>query len=272
MKKAYLSIALTLLMVCSVSAFSFQDVLAGSLGDMVTGRSISMNSLPETTLNVPTTGQVVPGTKVKVAWSYFDEDGDEQVAYIVQLSSDFSFDIPINQGRMGNRNYDIVDVREGGEYYVRVKTKDAYGWGSWSETRRIFVDAEAKSCSDGTSFWQCSSSTPKYCDGGVLIDSCIRCGCPANQKCVNSGVCVKQTCLDGTEYGYCSNDNPYYCMNGQLKRVCSLCGCSNGESCQAGGDCSVSAAVIMEPKTPSTVSVLERIAIFFKGFFGGLFK
>lgn len=273
MKEAYLSVILMLLMVCSVSAFSFQNVLAGSLVDMVTGRASIMNHYPKTTLNVPTNSQVVAGTKVKVAWSFFDEDYDTQEAYLIQFSyEDLSFDIPINLGKIGSGTSDVVDVRRGGEYYVRVKTKDSYGWGEWSETRRIFVDAEAKSCSDGTKFWQCSENSPLYCDGGVLVDNCNKCGCNANQKCiVTSGVCVKETCLDGTEYGDCSAERPYYCMAGRLRRVCSICGCPDELVCQGSGDCSVAAPVVIKEEV-STKSILERIAVFFKGIFGRVFK
>lgn len=271
MKKAYLSVVLTLLMVCSVSAFSFQDVLAGSLADMVTGRSSVMNSLPDTNLNVPTHSQVVSGTKIKVVWSYFDDDGDRQQAYLIQFSpGDYSFDMPINLGGIGDENSDVVDVRKGGHYYVRVKTKDSYGWGDWSETRRIFVDAESKSCSEGTSYWQCSRTAPAYCDGGVLVDNCIKCGCPANQKCATSGVCVRQTCVDGTEYGFCSDKKPKNCMNGQLTEICSLCGCPEGKTCLPDGTCALKDVQVLEKG--ESASILERVAGFFKGLFGGLFK
>jgi len=273
MKKAYLSIILTLLMVASVSAFSFQDVLAGSLSDMVSGRASILNSLPKTNLNVPTDGQVISGTKLKVAWSYFDKDGNEQTAYFIQLSFETrAFDNPLNLGGVGSATSDIMDVRKGGEYYVRVRTKDAYGWGDWSEIRRIYIDKEAKYCDDGTPFWRCANKAPLYCNGGVLVDKCNICGCPANQNCVmTSGICVKQTCKDGTEYGACSANKPYYCVNGELKQICSLCECSGNRLCTVEGTCGDTLMVIVE-ENPQERSILGRVALFFKGMFSGLFK
>jgi hypothetical protein len=40
-----------------------------------------------------------------------------------------------------------------------------------------------QTCSDGTSYGQCSISKPRYCNNGNLIDKCIQCGCPSIQNC-----------------------------------------------------------------------------------------
>ena len=47
-----------------------------------------------------------------------------------------------------------------------------------------------KECSDGTNYSQCSSTKPKYCDNGNLIDNCDACGCPSEKSCNStSGDC-----------------------------------------------------------------------------------
>jgi len=45
-------------------------------------------------------------------------------------------------------------------------------------------------CSDGIPYGQCSSTKPKYCDNGNLIDKCSQCGCFYGQICnVTSETC-----------------------------------------------------------------------------------
>jgi len=45
-------------------------------------------------------------------------------------------------------------------------------------------------CSDGTSYSQCSSNKPKYCNNGNLIDKCSVCGCPSGQTCQSNESCI----------------------------------------------------------------------------------
>jgi len=97
-------------------------------------------------------------------------------------------------------------------------------------------------CSDGTSYGQCSSTKPKYCSSGTLINSCSVCGCPSGQSCnATTNACytpVTSICSDGTAYGSCSATKPKYCSSGTLINKCSQCGCSSG-TCQADGTCAI---------------------------------
>ena len=47
----------------------------------------------------------------------------------------------------------------------------------------------AQKCSDGTLYGKCSSTKPKYCDQGTLVDNCTKCGCSNNMSCTYSGSC-----------------------------------------------------------------------------------
>jgi hypothetical protein len=47
-------------------------------------------------------------------------------------------------------------------------------------------------CSDGTLYGKCSSTKPKYCDNGNLVDKCTQCGCPTGQICnTTTNLCYK---------------------------------------------------------------------------------
>lgn len=45
-------------------------------------------------------------------------------------------------------------------------------------------------CIDGTSYGQCSTNKPKYCDNGILVNRCSACSCPQSQECQADGSCV----------------------------------------------------------------------------------
>ena len=47
------------------------------------------------------------------------------------------------------------------------------------------IGGTTNQCSDGTTYGQCSSNKPKYCDNGNLVDKCSSksCGCPIGQTC-----------------------------------------------------------------------------------------
>src|SRR3989344_1702260 len=58
---------------------------------------------------------------------------------------------------------------------------------------RIIQDANnitvtIPTCSDGTEFGECSSTLPKYCYNGDLINKCQTCGC-ATGSCLSDGSC-----------------------------------------------------------------------------------
>ena len=45
-------------------------------------------------------------------------------------------------------------------------------------------------CSDMTSYGECSTTKPKYCDNGTLIDNCQVCGCESGYECQTDGNCI----------------------------------------------------------------------------------
>lgn len=106
-------------------------------------------------------------------------------------------------------------------------------------------------CADNTLYGSCSTTKPKYCSSGTLINACRTCGCSTG-TCQSDGTCktTTQTCTDGTPYGSCSSAKPKYCNNSGtlLNNYCygldkivgtaDDCGCSSG-TCQSNGTCSV---------------------------------
>jgi hypothetical protein len=87
-----------------------------------------------------------------------------------------------------------------------------------------------KKCSDGTSYGQCSVNKPKYCDEGLLIDDCQRCGCPPGQTCQADGRCSVPcvshdhfACYDGDVYWYDSCNK-----REEKKEECGTNGCLDG--------------------------------------------
>ena len=94
-------------------------------------------------------------------------------------------------------------------------------------------------CSDGTPHDSCSSTKPKYCINGTLVNNCTTCGCPTGQSCnASTNACysiivLPQNCSDGTVSGQCSVTLPKYCQNGTFVNNCTNCGCPTGQSCNA---------------------------------------
>ena len=54
-------------------------------------------------------------------------------------------------------------------------------------------DCVGKRCTDGTSYSQCSTDKPKYCENGNLIEKCGICGCPIKEQCQTGGSCFTET-------------------------------------------------------------------------------
>jgi hypothetical protein len=61
-------------------------------------------------------------------------------------------------------------------------------WFYNSSTNRLYT-LVSTTCSDGTSYGQCSSNKPKYCNNGNLIDKCSQCGCSSGQCNTTSEIC-----------------------------------------------------------------------------------
>lgn len=248
-----------------VSGFSFADVFSGTLFDFISGNTV-VNKGPVTTLNAPSDSQVVAGKIVKFDWSYNDVENDEQQQYILQIDDEYGFFSAFTYYGLTETVRKIEIPTGEGMYYWRVKSYDGTSWGKWSVSNSFYLDKSEKTCSDGTSFWKCANTKPFYCDAGRLVDKCSKCGCPANQICSGSDVCIVQTCGDNTLYGACSDSQPKYCRDGMLVNACNFCGCPNGSECKADGSC-VSTIVMVE-EIESRVSLLERIAEFFKSLLG----
>ncbi len=261
MKKLFVFIVLMLFMVSSSFAFSLDDS---------TGFVAGLNKKPDVNLNTPSENHIYSTNTPLIGWSYNDAEGDEQEAYLIAVASDFQFSDSIYIGGTDDSVEKNVDVRRGeGSYWVRVKVKDKYQWSDWSNVRGFYIDLSPKTCGDGTKFWECSRNVPNYCDQGVLIEDCSQCGCGMNAICQPSGRCLELTCNDGTGYGVCSKNKPEYCQAGNLIEVCSLCGCPKGLSCDSDGSCSAVVLVTQQERQVRALSILERIALFFKGLFGG---
>jgi C1A family cysteine protease len=80
-------------------------------------------------------------------------------------------------------------------------------------------------CSDGTVNASCSTTKPKYCSNGTLINKCGTCGCASGYSCNATNQACYQVCSDGTPYGACSTVNiPYNCNSGTLTQDCVKCG------------------------------------------------
>ena len=72
-------------------------------------------------------------------------------------------------------------------YYILVEACDLSG--NCAEKPGGVGAAAPKCSSDNTPYGQCSSTLPKYCLNGNLIDRCSVCGCPVGKTCVNE-TCV----------------------------------------------------------------------------------
>lgn len=256
MKKTLIFILFVVLMMPIANAFFDAN--------LITGQAV-FNEAPEVTPGHPSNNLVTH--KMYFTWKYEDHEDDEQEAYLIQIGEGLKFSNVIDIYGLGESSREVRLKFDSGEYCWRIKVKDAYAWGEWSERRCFTLDASKKTCSDGTAFWECSKSIPLYCDGGNLVEDCQRCGCNINEACRPSGICVKKTCRDGTSYGRCGIEKPYYCQAGDLVEVCSLCGCPSGKTCQSGGTCSVGVIIIDEGKKEAPRTLLEIIAEFFKGLF-----
>ena len=78
------------------------------------------------------------------------------------------------------------------------------------------------SCSDGAKYGECSSSRPKYCYSGSLINKCDFCGCPSTYSCNSDGSCSPAgsniTCFNNIDCGQNQFTGNYYCSNSHVNR------------------------------------------------------
>lgn len=254
------------------NAFAFSEFFSGSLEDLVTGNAVR-NVPPKSNANFPANNVVVNLNPAMFTWKTSDPENDVIQAYEIQVSDNFNFVDPIVQYVVKDQSAKIYLGKGDVIYYWRVKARDEFDWGDWSDTVSFTLDSSVKICNDGTAFFKCSENEPMFCDSGNLVDDCKKCGCKLNSKCLANGICEKFTCSDGTDYGACSKINPNFCQDGVLKEVCSLCGCDQGYECKSDGSCSKTVVVISDEKPPiisedlKSRNLLEFIIDFFKSFF-----
>jgi hypothetical protein len=85
---------------------------------------------------------------------------------------------------------------------------------------------QTKMCEDNTIYNKCSSTKPKFCDNGTLIDKSSLCGCPQKYDVFGES-CVKKKCSDGTIVDECSVNKPKFCTENGLIDNPVNCGCQN---------------------------------------------
>jgi len=74
-------------------------------------------------------------------------------------------------------------------------------------------------CSDGTNYGECSSTKPKYCYNGKLIDKCSLCSCPSGKICQNNACAVPVqniTCTINSDCGSSGLIGNYFCQNNDV--------------------------------------------------------
>ncbi|MEA3342721.1 MAG: C1 family peptidase, partial [archaeon] len=95
-----------------------------------------------------------------------------------------------------------------------------------------------QACSDGTPYGECSSTKPKYCDNGNLVNKPSNCGCPsgyANCDSTDSNGCEVNLNTDEDNCGSCGNScgTGYNCKNGACVEdsggTCTEYGGGNGD-------------------------------------------
>jgi len=69
---------------------------------------------------------------------------------------------------------------------------DPCGFGNCKWENDKCISIQPQTCSDGTPYGECSTTKPKYCDNGNLVDRCDICGCPSGYSCQENGKCVNQ--------------------------------------------------------------------------------
>jgi hypothetical protein len=270
MKKIVI-LLLSLLLIYSVSAFSLSE-LSDNIKGFITGSAINkeayQNKPPTVVVGYGEATKVITTYMPLITWSYSDPENDKQTAYYIQYSKDdLSFDHPVLEAGIGSTTSHKIILRDtDGIYYIRVKAKDTYDWGEWSDYITVYLDTSKKVCSDGTEFYKCSINKPEYCDGGIITPNCLKCGCLTGFSCdPSSGICSAQTCVDNTIYNKCSSNKPKLCLGGNLVNTCSLCGCPSGQECQTNGECRET-LVTIQPQIQSR-TFFQKIADFFRNLF-----
>ncbi len=159
-------------------------------GSLITGKAVGINNPPTAVITSPRDDEVINTNRPLIKWHYYDEENDSQVMVEIQVGEDLQLNDPKTTLWAGTRTEgQLSSILEDKNYYLRLRVKDQYNWGKWTELKRFTVDTTQKICLDNTKFYECSKELPKYCDGGFLMDKCSKCGCPANYKCLADESC-----------------------------------------------------------------------------------
>ena len=117
------------------------------------------------------------------------------------------------------------------------------------------VTVTTQTCTDGTLPNSCSTTKPKYCRSGVLIDNCQRCSCSEGGYCNTGGSCTRVTTTQQVTLPACNNN--------QLCEEDESCSCSDCEGQQNGcGEGLICSDAICVPR-PHVQPAPEAICIDF---------
>ncbi|MBI5148794.1 fibronectin type III domain-containing protein, partial [Candidatus Pacearchaeota archaeon] len=122
----------------------------------------------------------VTSTSVPLSWTDNSNNEDRFIIERSAISSTSGF-AQLTVTAANYVSYVDTSALPGSTYYYRVKTSNTAGDSSYSNV--VSATPPASTCSDGTPYSSCSSTKPKYCDAGTLIDKCSQCGCPLDQTC-----------------------------------------------------------------------------------------
>ncbi len=62
--------------------------------------------------------------------------------------------------------------------------------GNCVTTEPVVASFVLQRCADGTPYGRCSDTRPSFCNNGVLVDDCGKCGCDLGRICETNGMCT----------------------------------------------------------------------------------
>ena len=150
--------------------------------------------------------------------SYLDGDSGYKISFEINhgpsLTRDgYSDDARVSFYRWDNSSGEILLLHEAdyernytAELDIYPEAGDAY----WVEGEVGLYDSYLSTpywlmapdtCPDRTLYGECSSTKPKYCDQGILVDDCQTCGCPTSMECQTDSSCTSHTPNEGDVTG-----------------------------------------------------------------------
>ena len=101
----------------------------------------------------------------QISWTYYDTEGDPQVAYEVEVwtqpsgTGEILWDPPVGYGEETSVTYEGEELEAGTDYYARVKFSDGSSWSSWQEVTVDGGDLGGASSNSAPTDISLSSST-----------------------------------------------------------------------------------------------------------------